>query len=104
MLFRSKRQTAVWRKIGRRYKAILEIPPVHLTLYSFRHTFATRCARAGMPPKTLQYLMGHESIEITLSYYVDIQDKNLDTTADIMSIIAKKGAEKGANSDELKFP
>lgn len=57
-------------------------PPVNFTLYSFRHTFATNCVRSGMLPSTLQYIMGHESIEITLKYYVDIQKQDLDLAAD----------------------
>lgn len=34
-----------------------------------RHTACTRMAEAGVEPKTLQYLMGHENIEITMQVY-----------------------------------
>lgn len=53
------------------------IAPTQITLYSFRHTFATRCSRAGMAPTTLQYLMGHESITVTQKYYIDIEKEDL---------------------------
>lgn len=38
-------------------------------LHSLRHTFATRCAEAGMPPKVLQEIMGHTDIRVTMNTY-----------------------------------
>ena len=40
-----------------------------LVFHSLRHTFATRLANTGIPPKILQKVMGHESIETTLKIY-----------------------------------
>lgn len=34
-----------------------------------RHTYCTNMAKAGMNPKTLQYLMGHSEIAVTLDTY-----------------------------------
>lgn len=34
-----------------------------------RHTFCTRMSERGMNPKTLQYLMGHADITVTLNVY-----------------------------------
>lgn len=56
-----------------------------ITLYSFRHTFATRMAKAKMNPKTLQYIMGHSKIEITLQYYVGIDDDDLSLASQLIS-------------------
>ena len=47
-----------------------EALPTKMTLHTSRHTFCTNMANAGMNPKTLQYLMGHANITITLNYYV----------------------------------
>lgn len=58
-----------------------------ITLYSLRHTFATRLARAGIKPKTLQYLLGHSKITITLDYYVGIEDEDLSIATDLISSI-----------------
>lgn len=41
----------------------------NVTPHTFRHTFCTRMAEAGMNPKALQYIMGHASIQMTLDYY-----------------------------------
>jgi len=40
--------------------------------HDLRRTFGTRCAMAGVPPKTLQKWLGHEHIETTMKYYVQI--------------------------------
>ncbi len=34
-----------------------------------RHTYCSNMAKSGMNPKTLQYLMGHSDIEVTLNTY-----------------------------------
>lgn len=43
--------------------------PKNLSPHTMRHTFCTRMANAGMNPKSLQYLMGHANITMTLNYY-----------------------------------
>lgn len=43
-------------------------------IHDLRRTFGSRCAMAGVPPKTLQKWMGHESIETTMKYYVQIPE------------------------------
>ena len=37
-----------------------------------RHTYCSNQARAGMNPKTLQYLMGHADISVTLNTYTHV--------------------------------
>lgn len=37
-----------------------------------RHTFCSNMAKSGMNPKTLQYLMGHSDIGVTLNTYTHI--------------------------------
>lgn len=40
------------------------------SMHSLRHTFATRCIEAGMKPKTLQIILGHSDISMTMNTYV----------------------------------
>ena len=40
----------------------------NITPHSFRHTYCTNMANRGMNPNTLQYLMGHANITMTLGY------------------------------------
>lgn len=44
------------------------------SMHILRHTFATRCIEAGMKPKTLQMILGHSSIAITMNLYVHVTD------------------------------
>ena len=41
----------------------------HITPHVFRHTFCTNLAHAGMEIKSLQYLMGHSEVGVTLNVY-----------------------------------
>lgn len=51
------------------------------SVHAFRDTFATRCVESGMPPKTLQEIMGHSDINMTLGLYAhamnDTKEKQL---------------------------
>ena len=42
----------------------------HFHMHTLRHIYATRCIEAGMRPKTLQELLGHSNIGITMNLYV----------------------------------
>ena len=44
------------------------------SMHVLRHTYATRCIEAGMRPKTLQMLLGHSNISITMNLYVHVTD------------------------------
>lgn len=44
----------------------VEFQPIHP--HCLRHTFATRCFEKGMSPKTVQEIMGHANINMTMSY------------------------------------
>lgn len=51
-----------------------------VSLHSLRHSFATRCIESGMPATTVQQLLGHTDIRITLNTYTDVFAEQL--TAD----------------------
>lgn len=44
----------------------IEFKPIHP--HALRHTFATRCFEKGMSAKTVQQIMGHANINMTMSY------------------------------------
>ncbi len=54
----------------KKYKKLYpEKPLPHITPHVFRHTFCTNMANAGMDIKTLQYVMGHSDVGVTLNVY-----------------------------------
>lgn len=44
------------------------------SMHILGHTFATRCIEGGMMPKTLQKILGHSNIGITMNLYVHITE------------------------------
>lgn len=44
-------------------------------MHVLRHTFATRCIESGMRPKTLQMILGHSTIGVTMNLYVHVTDE-----------------------------
>ena len=44
----------------------------NITPHVCRHTYCSNMAKAGMNPKTLQYLMGHSDIAVTLNVYTHV--------------------------------
>lgn len=70
----------ICRKNNRIYKT--ELPKI--TPHVCRHTYCTNMAKSGISPKTLQYLMGHSEIGITLNVYTHI--KYDDAKADLKKL------------------
>ncbi len=44
----------------------------NITSHICRHTYCSNMAKSGMNPKTLQYLMGHSDIGVTLNTYTHL--------------------------------
>lgn len=65
-----------WQKyfehICAKYNSIYKVQMPKITPHVCRHTYCTNMALAGMNPKTLQYLMGHSEIGVTLDVYTHV--------------------------------
>ena len=48
-----------------------------ISIHGLRHSFATRCIENGMNPKTLQKILGHANLNITMNLYVHVTDETL---------------------------
>lgn len=65
---------AVLRRINKN-RAEDEPEFAYFTPHTLRHTFATRCFESGMQPKTLQELLGHNSLEMTMGLYTHVTEE-----------------------------
>lgn len=59
--------------ICRKYNNTHTEPLPKITPHVCRHTFCSKMAKSGMNPKTLQYIMGHSNIGITMDTYTHIK-------------------------------
>ena len=55
-----------------RYNEIYRVQLPSITPHVCRHTYCSNMARSGMNPKTLQYLMGHSNIGVTMNTYTHL--------------------------------
>ena len=55
-----------------RYNEIYRLQMPSITPHVCRHTYCSNMAKSGMNPKTLQYLMGHSDIGVTLNTYTHL--------------------------------
>ena len=51
--------------------------PLHITPHVCRHTFASILASNGYEPLKLAKIMGHESLDTTLQFYIDLDIKKM---------------------------
>ena len=56
----------------KRYNEIYRVKMPNITPHVCRHTYCSNMAKSGMNPKTLQYLMGHSDIGVTLNTYTHL--------------------------------
>lgn len=58
--------------IREKYEKIYKIPLPVVTPHVCRHSFCSNMVKSGMHPKTLQYIMGHSDIGVTLNTYTHL--------------------------------
>lgn len=59
--------------VREKYNKIYRIQMPKVTPHVCRHTYCSNQAKAGMNPKTLQYLMGHSDISVTMNVYTHVR-------------------------------
>lgn len=58
------------------------------SMHCLRHTFATNCIEAGMRPKTLQKILGHKSLQMTMDLYTHVRTDTLKEQMQLVSEMA----------------
>ena len=54
--------------------------------HSFRHTFATRMIMAGVKPKVLQVILGHNQLQTTMDLYCHVYDEQIQEAMEIYEV------------------
>lgn len=90
---RAENPKADKKRTGRRHQMYHEIK---FTSHQLRHTYATNCIASGIDVRTVQYLMGHASPEMTMDYTHLSQASLSDARAKINVHVSTKSKEKKA--------
>ena len=77
--------------IREKYNKIYRVQMPKVTPHVCRHTFCSNMAKSGMNPKTLQYIMGHSDISVTLNVYTHL---NYDDAEEEMQKVVGTASEK----------
>ena len=83
----------------RRYNDIYRVQMPNITPHVCRHTYCSNMAKSGMNPKTLQYLMGHSDISVTMNVYTHIGFDDAEEELKRMEEFRKAQAEIEKKSD-----
>ena len=73
-----------------------------------RHTFCSNMAKSGMNPKTLQYIMGHSDIGVTLNTYTHIgfedaqEELQRVANAEQLLLFAVEGFQRVCDTEKMK--
>lgn len=54
-----------------------------ISMHDLRHTYATRCVERGMSYKSLQKLLGHSSLKVTMDLYVHVSEDSLKNAVEV---------------------
>ena len=76
-----------------RYNDIYRVQLPNITPHICRHTYCSNMAKSGMNPKTLQYLMGHSDISVTMNVYTHIGFDDAEEELERMEEFRKAQAE-----------
>lgn len=84
--YRTDTADLLFSSIRRGYEKMnLDLPKI--TPHILRHTFCTNMINMGMPPKHVQYLMGHNDVNVTMNIYTSADVKQVSKTMRGLSII-----------------
>ena len=84
--------------IREKYNKIYRIQMPKVTPHVCRHTFCSNMAKSGMNPKTLQYIMGHSDISVTLNTYTHL---NYDDAEEEMQKVVEASSKKSTTHRKM---
>ena len=87
--------------VGSFFKRMTEKAGIPITgQHALRHTFATRCIEAGIPPVVLKSWLGHTNIHTTLDTYADVFNRmHFDATEKFDNLMQMLNFSKSENEE-----
>ena len=82
--------------ITKKFNSIYKAQMPKVTPHVCRHTYCTNQAKSGMNPKTLQYIMGHSEIGVTLNTYTHMGFEDAKENIRKLDKANNRNREKGA--------
>ena len=76
-----------FKHIIEKYNSIYKQELPNVTPHVCRHTYCSNMAKAGMNPKTLQYLMGHADISVTLNTYTHVKFEDARAEVERLNVV-----------------
>ena len=73
--------------ILKKYNSIYKIQMPKVTPHVCRHTFCSKMAKSGMNPKSLQYIMGHADISVTMNTYTHVKFEDAEAEMKRVAVI-----------------
>lgn len=58
---------------------------VTCSAHQLRHSFATIAFECGLPPKTVQEILGHKQLSTTMDLYTDFRKRAFDEAAKLLN-------------------
>ena len=72
-------------------KSVVYSLDFHVTPHQLRHTYITNLIHAGVDPKTVQYLAGHENSKVTMDIYAKAKYNRPEDLSRIVNQALKSG-------------
>ena len=73
--------------ILKKYNETYKVQMPKVTPHVCRHTFCSKMAKSGMNPKSLQYIMGHADISVTLNIYTHVKFEDAEAEMKRVAVI-----------------
>ena len=68
-----------------------------------RHTFATKAIAKGMRPKSLQKILGHSNLAITMNLYCHVESESLKEQMSLLDEMVQKWCQTAFDTSKTPY-
>lgn len=85
-----------------KFNQIYRLQMPKITPHVCRHTYCSNMAKSGMNPKTLQYLMGHSEIGVTLNTYTHLRAEDAKDELEKLGFLSSNSRKNGKKRGRMR--